>query len=248
MRKRYNLNGNYLLYYKLIHYIPKYWLRRIKGQILNMEAQEPDAIITKLQTSNNKTFIYGIYITRIQSSIANICQKWSKKLNIIITETKLSECFELIRKITTETKMQNFQFKILHRILTTNTYLKICGIQSDNSCSFCFNEPESLEHLFVTCCHSKILWGKFKKWFETKTGTTVNLDAHAILLGDPYLGILLNHLLLIVKRYIYSCKYTKHNLNLIETINIIKYHRNIEKFILSEKEDMFKNKWENLIL
>ena len=247
VRKRYNLNGNYLLYYKLIHYIPKYWLRRIKGQILNMKAQEPDAIITKLQTSNNKTFIYGIYITRIQSSIANICQKWSKKLNIIITETKLSQCFELIRKITTETKMQNFQFKILHRILTTNTYLKICGIQSDNSCSFCFNEPESLEHLFVTCCHSKILWGKFKKWFETKTGTIVNLDARAILLGDPYLGILLNHLLLIVKRYIYSCKYTKHNLNFIETINIIKYHRNIEKFILSEKEDMFKNKWENLI-
>ena len=64
---------------------------------------------------------------------------------------------------------------------------------------------------------------------------TVNLDARAILLGDPYLGILLNHLLLIVKRYIYSCKYTKHNLNFIETINILKYHRNIGKFILSEK-------------
>ena len=144
---------NYLLYYKLIHYVPKYWLRRIPGQILTMEVQEPDGIITKLQTSNNNKFIYGIYMTRIQSLIANICQKWSKKLNIIITETKLSQCFELIRKITTETKMQNFQFKLLHRILT---YLKICGIQSDNSCSFCFNEPESLDHLFVTYCHSKI--------------------------------------------------------------------------------------------
>ena len=64
-----NLNGNYLLYYKLIHYIPKYWLRRIKGQRLNMEAQEQDAIITKLQTSKNNKFIYGIYIsiTHIQS-------------------------------------------------------------------------------------------------------------------------------------------------------------------------------------
>ena len=76
----------------------------------------------------------------------------------------------------------------------------------------------------------------------------VLMRIHTNKLGDPYLGILLNHLLLIVKRYIYSCKYTKHNLNFIETINIIKYHRNIEKFILSEKEDMFKNKWENLIL
>ena len=87
---------------------------------------------------------------------------------------------------------------------------------------------------------AKYCGGNKKKRCETKTGTTVNLDARAILLGDPYLGIL------IVKRYIYSCKYTKHNLNFIEIINIIKY-RNIEKFILSEKEDIFKNKWENLI-
>ena len=75
-----------------------------------MEVHEPDAIITKLQTSNNNKCIYGIYITRIiKSSIANICQKWSKKLYIIITERKLSQCFDLIRKITTETKMQNVQ-------------------------------------------------------------------------------------------------------------------------------------------
>ena len=37
---------NYLLYYRLLHYIPKYWLRRINGQRLNMEAQETDAITT----------------------------------------------------------------------------------------------------------------------------------------------------------------------------------------------------------
>ena len=56
-----NLNGNYLLYYRLHQYIPKYWLCRIKGQRLNMEAQETDTIITKLQTCNENKFII-IYI------------------------------------------------------------------------------------------------------------------------------------------------------------------------------------------
>ena len=42
-----------------------------------MEAQEPDAIITKLQRSNNKTFIYGIYITRIQLFVKNGLKNWT---------------------------------------------------------------------------------------------------------------------------------------------------------------------------
>ena len=93
--------------------------------------------------------------------------------------------------------MQNVQLKPLHRILTTNTYLKIWGIQSDNLCTFCLNEPESLEHIYVTCWQSKILREHLKTWFETKSGTTVNSDTRAILLGDSHLGILLNHLLIV---------------------------------------------------
>ena len=64
--------------------------------------------------------------------------------------------------------MQNFQFKILHRILTTNTYLKICGIQSDNSCSFCFNEPESLEHLLSPVATAKYCGGNSKNSLRPK--------------------------------------------------------------------------------
>ena len=34
--------------------------------------------------------------------------------------------------------------------------------------------------------HSKILWESFKKWFDTKSGRTINLDARVILLGNPH--------------------------------------------------------------
>ena len=51
---------------------------------------------------------------------------------ITITETILSQCFELIWKFTIEIKIQHFHFKRLHCVLTTNTYIKICGIQSDH--------------------------------------------------------------------------------------------------------------------
>ena len=66
--------------------------------------------------------------------------------------------------------------------------------------------------------------GNFKNWFESKSNNTFNVNICVILLGDPNYNILLNHLLLIVKRYIYSCKHTKKTLNFIEVIYIIKYH------------------------
>ena len=82
----------------------------------------------------------------------------------------------------------------------------------------------------------------FKNWLETKTGTAVNLDLHVILLGDPHLSVLL-----IVKWYIYSCKHTKQTLNFMEIINIIKYE-SIEKFILSEKVEVYAHNWDTLQL
>ena len=44
-----------------------------------------------------------------------------------------------------------FQYRILHRIITTNTFLyKIKYIES-NICDLCNSEPETLEHLFFDC-------------------------------------------------------------------------------------------------
>ena len=44
-----------------------------------------------------------------------------------------------------------FQFKFLHRIIPTNTYLYKVNIKDNERCSFCKNEPKSLEHLFFDC-------------------------------------------------------------------------------------------------
>ena len=101
--------------------------------------------ITKLQTCDDNRFIYVHSNNNLKKS-----HKQSQTINTTITGTILSQCFESTRKTTIETKMQHFQFRLLYGILTTNIYFKMCGIQSDHLCSFGFNEPEILEHLFAT--------------------------------------------------------------------------------------------------
>ena len=42
--------------------------------------------------------------------------------------------------------MQNVQFKPLHHILTTNTYLKICSLESDNLGARCSSVVRAFAH------------------------------------------------------------------------------------------------------
>ena len=90
----------------------------VNGEVKRFtSAQETDIVITKQQTCNENKFIiiYAIYITHIQSSIANFCQKWSQNFYIIIMETILSQCFELIQKITIGRKEGNVLFTVIWR-------------------------------------------------------------------------------------------------------------------------------------
>jgi hypothetical protein len=110
-------------------------------------------------------------------------------------------------------------------------------------CTFCSDEAESLEHLFFQCQYSSELWQTFTYWFEMKTSKTININICTALLGNPNESLLFNHLLVIIKRHIYQCKYAKIKPNFDEVVNRIKFYRSIEKYIYLENEDLFTKKW-----
>jgi hypothetical protein len=43
-----------------------------------------------------------------------------------------------------ETKLQNFQFKLSHRMTATNSFLFKCGLKETELCTFCTETKESL--------------------------------------------------------------------------------------------------------
>ena len=63
------------------------------------------------------------------------------------------------------------------------------------------------EHVYFNCIYTKYLGQDLKKWFDLKTGSTANIKADNILLGNPEQRILLNNLFIIIKQYIYNCRY-----------------------------------------
>ena len=72
-------------------------------------------------------------------------QKWENILNKYDIEWKNIHFH--CTKHTKNTKLCWFQYRIIHRILGTNTFLYKIKVKDCNLCTFCKEEPETIEHL-----------------------------------------------------------------------------------------------------
>ena len=62
---------------------------------------------------------------------------------------KWPETYQLASKCSTSTRLVEFQFKLLHRRLSTNDFPAKIRVQDDPNCSFCREELETLRNTLV---------------------------------------------------------------------------------------------------
>ena len=87
---------------------------------------------------------------------------WRKKKTTPTAKVKLAamysnididwkSVYSLSFRTTLESKLREFQFKILNRIVFTNEKLFRFGMAESPFCAFCQTEVESVEHLLFSC-------------------------------------------------------------------------------------------------
>ena len=83
--------------------------------------------------------------------------------------------FANIYQITKDNKLRQFQFKLLHKVITTKKELKKFNIATDDECTLCSN-ADSIFHTFMECnVSSSIL-----KWFNDIHSLNLNLTNEQI--------------------------------------------------------------------
>ena len=134
--------------------------------------------------------------SKFNESFSGVCLDWKK-------------IHSLPFLVALDTKSREFQYKIINRYLVTNTFLKKIGKIDSALCTFCGMLDESLEHLFVTCHFTTLLWREFIAWCNGRQIKVESLSAVNIIFGDwqrKDCFLLFNHIILIAKQYIYSCR------------------------------------------
>ena len=214
----------FTLYWGVIKAIPSMW-RRVgcrSVERLNHNILFYDKITRGTSVSK---YVYAIYLDRLYQRPTAIA-KWDISHNF--DEDDWHVIFNVPWKSVSETKLQYFQFKCIHRILPTNKLLFAMKKVDSPLCSFCKLDDESIEHLFWGCSFTSNFILEVEKRFLNKQFFFSKED---ILFGycktdtSP-----LNFLILHMKYFIFNCKRQNSQLDINNFYYKMKFALQVEQF------------------
>ena len=120
-------------------------------------------------------------------------------------DRKWSKIFLWSFKCSRNTKLNVFQYKLIHNFLPTNTFLKKIGIAQSDICRFCKIHPETVLHVFVECFCVTTLWNQLSNWLNNIVHLELYLTPEYIIFGNNYeKEVAAGEIILLVKSTIYS--------------------------------------------
>ena len=173
--------------------------------------------------------------------------KWE---NIFSVDFDWEEIFLKPIKTTPDTKLRWFQFRIIHRLLSTNSYLVKIKMASNDKCSFCKDYVETLTHLFWECSYVQNFWTSLSDMLLEKCYHICNLTftPELVIFGCKNNFIsddVFDLIILLAKFHIYKCKLTAVTPNITHFKRILCDRYEIEKtrYFTKCQNVKFYQKW-----
>ncbi len=247
--QKHNFHTNFIEFYGLLNSIPVAWKRSVSGK-------EKLPVVENIYVNKLKNCIkpckifYKLFIEKIKESPINCQKKWSEELEFNLEN--LNDVFSSIYMTTKNTQLQNFQFKLIHRILQTNVFLYKCKRKETELCSFCFEVKEKFLHLFWECNIVKNFWLSISSKLKN-FAVNLELNGKKVILGfdpDSDSDKTVHTIILILKYYIYVCKCKNIPPRTEGGIEFLKYYIRIEQqsadYMTPAQRGFINRKWESL--
>ena len=149
LQLRYNFS-NFLVWNSLLLAIPRHW-KRILGDDKPATAEISEIFQEVASTMKCAQWSYPKLLSSLSlTSPEKAIMKWKSELDLP-SSVVWSALFKKIYACTADFRLRWLQLRIRHRIIPTNSRLKLYGIRSSESCDRCPGVRESLLHLFWLC-------------------------------------------------------------------------------------------------
>ena len=171
---KFNVKCNFLQYYSILSSIPQNWKK-----VLQEGSRDPVTPPTSICSLSCKT-IYSMLL-----NLEDLPPPTSEKKLLAsgVEKSDLTKIYLLSLKATREIKLTMFQYKIIHRILPTNSLLRKMKKVASPSCPFCPSECQTLWHLFINCMHASSFWNRFQEWYSISSNTKLLLSELEVMFG-----------------------------------------------------------------
>lgn len=252
--KKYDVPCNFLHILQIRQSLPLEW-RQLLNNDSNMRA--PNLTNKHLIVKVNKTYIpiqkvsckqiyWQIIYTTEHVPTAKL--KWSKIYKEFenASDDIWERIYSLSFNITRETKLQSFQYKIIHRIIACNKWLYNIKIKQSGKCSFCDCE-DSIQHFLITCDSAYNFWEHWFNWWQNTSDLDIKNHEHTeecILFGYPGhsdLIAVLNYCVIVAKYFIYIEKMLgKNQMDFYKYLILLKQKLKMEKYACQNEGKSFE--------
>ena len=244
--KLYRIKSNFLEYLRVQRCLKKYLMDvDISKLVLIGPTIPPFLKIILCEVKGSKQF-YNIL--NVQYDNCNLKNKWSNILQCTIDKIEWVKIYKLCFKTIHCNEFIWFQYRIIQRILGTGAYLHKVGISINPDCTFCGSSAETLQHLFVNCPIVLEFWEKVRLWLSRTVGLYLDINAFNILFGvteSELDSVPKNILIMIAKKYIWTCSKKCQILHLDGFINCFKHFYMEHEYtaIINNCLDKFQKGW-----
>ena len=178
-------------------------------------------------SSKSKDF-YNLFNVKIHTEDQTGPKRWSE--NLSLNKDGWTRIFKSLKNICKETKLKEFQFKLIHRTIVTKKELFRFGIKMDDECLYC-GDKDSIEHSFIECVFTKMFTQNVLDWFIQVNKCQISLTIEETLFGitastlDTTIIRKFNYTALFMRHYIYSSKLNSLAISIQDFISklVIKY-------------------------
>ena len=248
LEQKYNLNVNFVSFNGIIHSIPKSWKEFIFHETCTVPCTDKkiDAIIKCKKVCK---MVYPYLVSKHLEKPRKAMYYWSRTLHVDMNDGVFAAHFAYMYKLTSSTKLQYFQYRLLHNILPTNKTLYNMKIIDNPQCNFCNSEEETMEHLFMYCSRIICFWDNLNKWLgDHLEGFTVNSFSHMMLGNVQEKHYLKDFIYLVAKHYIYWCGVQSTQPVLKVMIDKLNHVKSLEKYVATKNNNMhlFLARWQTL--
>ena len=98
-------------------------------------------------------------------------KRWSE--NLSLTKDSWRKIFKSLKNMCKDTKLKDFQFKFIHRVVVT---------KKDDECLYC-GDKDSIEHTFVECPLTRTFVKKVLQWFNETNSCQICPTTEELLFG-----------------------------------------------------------------
>ena len=161
-------------FYGLLSAIPREWKIKLKDCNKLEDVSSPYITYLKKQIKFTKYFT-NIQVEKLLPNSIKSQQKWEEKLHKNFSKEIWKDINVRSAKLTDDTSIRTFQYKINNRILYTNDMLMKFKIKETELCTFCNETKETILHHLFECIHVKNIWIKLASNVRGNLNININL-------------------------------------------------------------------------